>query len=80
MFYSSLIVLFPSHEDIIPSLERGARFNTTFESDLTSHCGRNQQMYFNTPDEMRHVYENPQLTQEVCSGVCIGVCEASIYG
>ncbi|XP_053085246.1 interphotoreceptor matrix proteoglycan 2 [Pangasianodon hypophthalmus] len=52
------------HEEAVPSLERGNRFNTMFKSDATSRCGQYRQTYFDTGDEMRHVYENTQLTPE----------------
>lgn len=69
MFYFSQIVLFLSYNDLVPSLERGNRFDGTFESDITSRSGRYRQTYFSTGDEMGNVYENVQLVQEVCGDV-----------
>ncbi|KAK2819535.1 hypothetical protein Q7C36_021181 [Tachysurus vachellii] len=50
-------------KDVVPSLERGNRFNPAYESDVISRSGRYRQTYFNTGDEMGNVYENVQLVQ-----------------
>ncbi|KAG7315439.1 hypothetical protein KOW79_021527 [Hemibagrus wyckioides] len=52
------------YNDLVPSLERGNRFDGTFESDVTSRSGRYRQTYFSTGDEMGNVSENVQLMQE----------------
>ncbi|KAM9495012.1 interphotoreceptor matrix proteoglycan 2-like [Clarias gariepinus] len=52
------------YEDMVPSVERGNRFDAPLGSDMSSLCGRYRLTYFNNDDEMRHVYKNPQLTQE----------------
>ncbi|KAF5896084.1 interphotoreceptor matrix proteoglycan 2-like, partial [Clarias magur] len=52
------------YEDIVPSLERGNRFDAPLGSDMSSLCGRYRLTYFNSDDEMQRVYKNPQLTQE----------------
>ncbi|KAI5088951.1 titin-like isoform X4 [Silurus meridionalis] len=52
------------HEDRVPSLERGSGLSSVYGSDVASGCGRYRQTYFDTGNEMRHVYENAQLTPE----------------
>ncbi|KAK3510019.1 hypothetical protein QTP70_025311 [Hemibagrus guttatus] len=52
------------YNDLVPSLERGNRFDGTFESDVTSRSGRYRQTYFSSGDEMGNVYENAQPMQE----------------
>ncbi|KAF4093391.1 hypothetical protein AMELA_G00001510 [Ameiurus melas] len=61
------------YEVVVPSLESGNRFNSTFESDGSSHLGRYQQTDFNTSDEMQHVYENTQ--EEIPD--CVRILELS---
>ncbi|KAL7831411.1 hypothetical protein SRHO_G00309140 [Serrasalmus rhombeus] len=71
------------HADSVPSLERATKYNPMFESDVNSGYSRYNQRYSGAPvstascdvssdfssEELRHIYENSELTKEVRPGV-----------
>lgn len=74
------------HAENLPSLERATKYNPMYESEATtgySHYYRRYPeaaVYSSTSaeastdfssEEMRHIYENSELTKEVCVCVCV---------
>lgn len=71
------------HAENLPSLERATKYNPMYESEATTGYSHYYRRYPEAPvysstsaeastdfssEEMRHIYENSELTKEVCVG------------
>lgn len=71
----------------LPSLERATKYNPMYESEATTGYSHYYRRYPEAPvyssasaeassdfssEEIRHIYENSELTKEVCVCVCVG--------
>lgn len=69
------------HAESLPSLERATKYNPMYESEATTGYSHYYRRYPDVPvyssasaeastdfssEEMRHIYENSELTKEVC--------------
>lgn len=69
------------HAESLPSLERATKYNPMYESEATTGYSHYYRRYPDIPvyssasaeastdfssEEMRHIYENSELTKEVC--------------
>lgn len=75
----------------LPSLERATKYNPMYESEATTGYSHYYRRYPEVPvyssasaeastdfssEEMRHIYENSELTKEVCVYICVCVWSA----
>lgn len=77
----------PRHAESLPSLERATKYNPMYESEATTGYSHYYRRYPDVPvyssasaeastdfssEEMRHIYENSELTKEVGSASSFG--------
>lgn len=75
------VLLFGSRAESLPSLERATKYNPMYESEATTGYSHYYRRYPEPPvyssasaeastdfssEEIRHIYENSELTKEVC--------------